>query len=60
LSLLEAVGSVDERGHGNYVVTIGAETLTFDGVGQRDVDTEQLAELGRMLGAAGCGSTAPE
>jgi hypothetical protein len=53
LPLLETVGSVDERGHGNYVVTIGAERQTFDHVGQKDVDTEQLAELRRMLGGGG-------
>jgi hypothetical protein len=51
---------VDERDHRNYVVTIGAETLTFHHVGQKDVGTEQLAELQRMLVAAGCGSTSPE
>jgi hypothetical protein len=57
---LEAAAKWMNVATGNYAGTIGVETLTFHHVGQKDVDTEELAELPRMLEAAGCGSTSPE
>ncbi len=53
LSLLEVVGSVDESHDGKYVVTIGAETETFERPKHKDVDTQVVVDLRRMLQSAG-------
>jgi hypothetical protein len=52
LSLLEAVGTVDESHDGNYVVTLGSETETFDRPKHKDVDIQVVVDLRRMLGGA--------
>jgi hypothetical protein len=57
LSLLEAIGSVDESSRGNHVVTIGSQRQTFHRGQQKDIDAEQLADLRQMLEAAGYDST---
>jgi hypothetical protein len=56
LSLLEAVGSVDQTHDGKFVVTVGAETETFDRPKGKDIDTGQVVDLRRMLTSAGYGS----
>ena len=55
LSLLEAVGSVVERHDGKVAVTIGAETEFFDPPARphKDIDTQTVLDLRRMLSAAG-------
>jgi hypothetical protein len=56
VSLLEAVGSVDQTRDGKFVVTVGAETETFDRPKSKDIDTGQVVDLRRMLHNAGYGS----
>jgi hypothetical protein len=53
LSLLEAVGTVEERHDGKFVVTVGAETLTLERPRDKDIDIQQLVDLRRMLSNAG-------
>jgi hypothetical protein len=55
LSLLEAVGSVTESHDGRYVVTLGTETETIDRPRSKDVDTELIVDLRRLLRNAGYG-----
>jgi hypothetical protein len=55
LSLLEAVGSVNESHDGKYVVTIGTETETIERPRNKDIDTELVVDLRRMLRNAGYG-----
>jgi thiamine biosynthesis lipoprotein ApbE len=56
LSLLEAVGSVEERHDGKFVVTVGAETETLERPRDKDIDVQQLVDLRRMLTNAGYAS----
>jgi hypothetical protein len=53
LSLLEAVGSVEERHDGKFVVTVGSETLTLEQPSGKDIDIQQLVDLRSMLSNAG-------
>ena len=53
LSLLEAVGSVEQRHDGKYAVQIGAETEFFTRPKHKDVDVQQIVDLRRMLTNAG-------
>ena len=53
LSLLEAVGSVKESHDGKYIVTIGTETETIERPRNKDIDTELVVDLRRMLRNAG-------
>jgi hypothetical protein len=55
VSLLEAVGSVVEHRHGKVAVTLGSETEFFDPPAQKDIDTQTVVDLRRMLTAAGHG-----
>ena len=55
LSLLNAVATVQETHKGNYLVTIGSETETFEPPRHKDIDTEQVATLRRLLRKAGYG-----
>ncbi len=54
LSLLNAVGTVQETHKGNIQVTIGDDTETFEPRG-KDIDAEQLAILRRLLRKEGYG-----
>lgn len=54
-SLLEAVGSVEESHDGKLVVTLGDETKTFERPQEKDIDTQMVVDLRRMLGEAGYG-----
>jgi hypothetical protein len=56
LSLLEALGSVDERHDGKFVVTLGPETETFERPSDKDIDSQQVIDLRRMLSHAGYGA----
>lgn len=53
LSLLESVAAVSEGHDGRYLVTLGAETQTFDAPRHHDIDLQQITDLRRMLKGAG-------
>ena len=55
LSLLNAVGTVEETHKGHFLVTMGGEIETFDPGRHKDIDAEQLANLRRQLKKAGYG-----
>ena len=55
VSLLETVGSVTENHDGKLAVTIGGQTEFLDPPPHKDVDTQLVVDLRRMLGAAGYG-----
>ena len=54
-SLLEAVGSVTEQPHGKVVIVVGSETEYFDPPAHKDIDTQAVVNLRRMLSRAGYG-----
>jgi len=58
LSLLEALGSVELRHDGKFVVSLGAETETFERPKGKDIDAQQVVDLRRMLSNTGYGPTA--
>jgi hypothetical protein len=53
VSLLDNVGTVVEEPNGRYVVTIGSQTETFDAPRHRDLDSQRVLDLRRMLEGAG-------
>ena len=53
LSLLGAVGSAEEQHGGKVAVTIGSETEYFDPPPHKDIDTQAVVNLRRMLTKAG-------
>jgi hypothetical protein len=55
LSLLHAVATVKETHAGNYLVTIGDISETFEPPRHKDIDAEQVASLRRLLRRAGYG-----
>jgi hypothetical protein len=55
VSLLEAVGSVVEHHDGKLAVTIGSQATFLDPPAQKDIDTQTVVDLRRMLSAAGYG-----
>jgi hypothetical protein len=52
-SLLDAVATVSERHNGRVEVTVGGETEVLDPPHDKDVDTQMLVDLRRMLRRAG-------
>lgn len=52
-SLLEAVGSVEERHEGRFQVTLGAETEMLERPKGKNIDAQQVVNLRRMLTNAG-------
>ncbi len=55
VSLLRVVGSVAEQPHGKFAVTVGPQTEYFDPPVRKDIDTQAVVDLRRMLSAAGYG-----
>jgi hypothetical protein len=55
VSLLEAVAHVEETHKGKLLVTLGTETETFEPPRHKDMDTQQVVDLRRMLKGAGYG-----
>lgn len=55
LSLLEAVGSVEQRPDGKYLVHVGEEVETFTRPRGKDLDIQQVVDIRRMLTTAGYG-----
>jgi hypothetical protein len=53
VSLLEAVGSVTEHRRGVVTVTVGPKTEFFDVPEQKDIDTQMVIDLRRLLSSAG-------
>jgi hypothetical protein len=53
LSLLEAVGSVEEEHNGKFKVRVGEETETMDRPHDKDVDRQMIVDLRRMLRGGG-------
>lgn len=53
VSLLEQLGQVETRHDGKVAVTIGDETRVIERPRGKDLSTEELAELRRMLRGAG-------
>jgi hypothetical protein len=53
LSLLEAVGEVEERKEGKVSVALGGEVEVFNRPKHKDVEVEQIVDLRRMLTNAG-------
>ena len=60
LSLLEAVGTVEERHDGKYVVHVGDETEVLTRPKHKDIDVQLVVDLRRMLNGAGYGDTSAE
>lgn len=53
VSLAAAVGSVEEKHDGKFRIQIGAEVEVFDRPKVKDIDTQQIVDLRRMLHNAG-------
>jgi hypothetical protein len=60
VSLLKAIGSVVERREGMVEVTVGSGSEFFDVPAQKDIDTQTVVDLRRMLSSAGYGPDAGE
>ena len=57
VSLLEAVGTVETRHDGKYLIRVGGESEVVARPGGKDVEIETVLGLRRMLSAAGYGAT---
>lgn len=55
LSLLDALGAVEIRPDGKFVLTLGPETETMERPRDKDLDPQQVVDLRRMLRDAGYG-----
>jgi hypothetical protein len=51
--LLAAVGSVADQHDGKVAVTVGTETEFFDPPAHKDIDTQMVVDLRRLLTQAG-------
>ena len=60
LSLLEAVGSVEQLHDGKFLVHLGAETEVLGRPEKKDIDVQQVVDLRRMLTGAGYGALVEE
>jgi hypothetical protein len=58
VSLLEAVGTVTERHDGKVTVAVGSEMEFFDPPAHKDIDTQTIVDLRRLLSKAGYGDGA--
>ena len=52
-SLLQAVGTVEERKDGKLVITVGVEKKSFVHNRHKDLEADQVVQLRKMLGDAG-------
>ena len=55
VSLLNAVAETEERHDGRFKVALGEEIHVFDPPRHKDIDTEMLVDVRRMLKSAGFG-----
>jgi hypothetical protein len=53
LSLLNAVGTVDQQPNGKFKVTVGPETEVLNRPRGKDIDVQMVVDLRRMLSSAG-------
>jgi hypothetical protein len=53
ISLLSVVGTVEEAHDGKFHVTVGDETEVFEKPRHKDVDTQLVVDLRRMLKKSG-------
>ncbi len=53
LSLLEAVGSVEQQHDGKFLVRLGGETEVLTRPKHKDIEAQQVVDLRRMLTGAG-------
>jgi len=60
VSLIGAVGSINENKNGKFQVTVGPETEIFERPKHDDVDPQTVTDLRRMLIAAGYRSESHE
>ena len=60
VSLLKAIGSVVEHRDDMVAVTVGSATQFFDVPAHKDIDTQTVVHLRRMLSSAGYGPTVEE
>ena len=58
VSLLEAVGSIEQQHDDMFVFRIGQETEVFKRPSDKDIDGQQLVDLRRILTSAGYDSMA--
>ena len=58
VSLIGAVGEIEEKHDGRFRVTLGSEVEVFDRSHSKDVTMEQITDLRRMLTHAGYGPEA--
>jgi hypothetical protein len=55
MSLLAAVGSTAPQHDGRVAATVGSQTRYFDHHARKDIDTQTVIDLRRMLSEAGYG-----
>lgn len=60
LSLLEAVGTVEQQQNGKYVVTVGTETEVLNRPKHKDIDVQLVIDLRHLLTMAGYGTVVEE
>lgn len=60
MSLLEAIGSVEQRHDDMFVFRIGEQTEVLRRSSDKDIDGQQLVDLRRMLASAGYDTVAAE
>jgi hypothetical protein len=60
MSLLEEIGSIEERHDDMFVFRIGTEKEVLRRPNDKDIDGQQLVDLRRMLGQAGYDVVAAE
>lgn len=58
VSLLKAIGSVVQHRDGMVEVTVGSASEFFDVPAHKDIDTQTVVDLRRMLSSAGYGPDA--
>jgi hypothetical protein len=59
-SLLEAVGSVEERHDGKYVIHVGSERVVLTRPQDKDIGVQQVVDLRHLLTSAGYGTVVEE
>jgi hypothetical protein len=58
VSLLKAVGSVVENHDGTVAATVGSQTEYIEPPAHKDIDTQTVLDLRRILSSAGYGTRA--
>jgi hypothetical protein len=56
VSLLEAIGSVEDHHDGSVAVTLGSVTEYFERPAAKDIDAQTVVDLRRVLASAGYGA----